>query len=87
MASDAFPVKIVDDFLLEVECKTIQIGGENFDIGANPSAEEADEGVDSSVETANNGNVNSSYHQWFTHSVSIRRVLTRSPTPHTLRAT
>lgn len=32
--------------MYEVDCKKVTRGGENFDIGANPSAEEAEEGLD-----------------------------------------
>ncbi|RUP48048.1 translationally controlled tumor protein [Jimgerdemannia flammicorona] len=53
--SDAFPVKEIDDTLYEVDCKMIQVKqGADVDIGANPSAEEADEGVEDGVETVNN---------------------------------
>jgi len=53
--SDAFPVKEVDDIAIEVDCKTIQVKkGADVDIGANPSAEEADENLEDGVETVNN---------------------------------
>ena len=32
--------------MYEADCKKISIGGESFDVGANPSAEEGDEGTD-----------------------------------------
>lgn len=38
--------------MYEADCKKITVGGENIDIGANPSAEEADEGTDDNVQTA-----------------------------------
>ncbi|KAL8822961.1 MAG: hypothetical protein Q9191_006316 [Dirinaria sp. TL-2023a] len=44
--SDSYPVKEIDDTVYEVDCKRITLGSENFDIGANPSAEEQDEGTD-----------------------------------------
>ncbi|PVU90360.1 hypothetical protein BB559_000492 [Furculomyces boomerangus] len=52
--SDAFPMKVVDDFVYEVDCKMISVGGENIDIGANPSAEDAPEDVDDASQTVNN---------------------------------
>ncbi|KAI9838081.1 MAG: hypothetical protein M1819_006236 [Sarea resinae] len=45
--SDSYPMKEVDGIVYEIECKMITKGGENFDIGANPSAEGGeDEDVD-----------------------------------------
>ena len=35
-----------DDAVYEVDCKKITLGADNIDIGANPSAEEAEEGLD-----------------------------------------
>ncbi|OLY82151.1 Translationally-controlled tumor protein-like protein [Smittium mucronatum] len=52
--SDAFPMKEVEDFFYEVDCKMIVVGGENIDIGANPSAEDGEEIVEDGVETVNN---------------------------------
>ncbi|OMH81599.1 Translationally-controlled tumor protein-like protein [Zancudomyces culisetae] len=52
--SDAYPIKLVDDFIYEVECKMIQVGGESFDIGANPSAEDGEEALEEGVEMTNN---------------------------------
>ncbi|ORZ01496.1 translationally controlled tumor protein [Syncephalastrum racemosum] len=52
--SDAFPVTEVDDIAYEVDCKMITIGNEEVDIGANPSAEGGDEGVESTAQTVNN---------------------------------
>ena len=44
--SDTYNLIEKEDAVYEVDCKKVTRGGENFDIGANPSAEEADEGVD-----------------------------------------
>lgn len=39
-------MKEIDGVAYEADCKKITIGNDNIDIGANPSAEEADEGVE-----------------------------------------
>jgi len=44
--SDSYNLKEIGGVAYEADCKKITIGNENIDIGANPSAEEADEGVD-----------------------------------------
>ncbi|KAF1984001.1 microtubule/calcium-binding protein [Aulographum hederae CBS 113979] len=44
--SDSYNLKEIDGVAYEADCKKITIGGDNVDIGANPSAEEADEGND-----------------------------------------
>jgi len=55
MFSDAFPIKLVDDIVFEVDCQLITIKkGADVDIGANPSAEEADEGMEEGSEQVNN---------------------------------
>ncbi|EPQ59416.1 translationally-controlled tumor protein [Gloeophyllum trabeum ATCC 11539] len=55
MFSDAFPIKLVDDIVFEVDCQMVTIKkGADVDIGANPSAEEQDEGVEDGQETVNN---------------------------------
>ncbi|PBL02605.1 translationally controlled tumor-associated [Armillaria gallica] len=55
MFSDAFPVKLVDDIVFEVDCQTITIKpGADVDIGANPSAEEQDEGLEEGAIQVNN---------------------------------
>ncbi|KAH8118571.1 translationally controlled tumor-associated [Phellopilus nigrolimitatus] len=44
MFSDAFPMKLVDDIVYEVDCQLITVkAGADIDIGANPSAEEQEE--------------------------------------------
>ncbi|KAI6105544.1 translationally controlled tumor-associated [Pisolithus sp. B1] len=55
MFSDAFPVKLVDDIVYEVDCHLITVKeGADVDIGANPSTEEQDEGLDESTTQVNN---------------------------------
>ncbi|KAI4176673.1 MAG: hypothetical protein Q9188_006338 [Gyalolechia gomerana] len=44
--SDTFNLVEKDDAVYEVDCKKVTVGNENFDTGANPSAEEAEEGVE-----------------------------------------
>ncbi|CAL8574661.1 hypothetical protein XPA_000616 [Xanthoria parietina] len=48
--SDTYELIDKDDAVYEVNCKMVTRGGESFDIGANPSAEEADEGTDDNVQ-------------------------------------
>eukprot|EP00995_Heteronema_vittatum_P007283 NODE_2426_length_788_cov_944.763194_g1689_i0.p1 GENE.NODE_2426_length_788_cov_944.763194_g1689_i0~~NODE_2426_length_788_cov_944.763194_g1689_i0.p1 ORF type:complete len:169 (+),score=69.47 NODE_2426_length_788_cov_944.763194_g1689_i0:79-585(+) len=46
--TDTYPMKELDDAVYEVEAKYVTISTENdFDIGANASAEEAEEGLES----------------------------------------
>jgi len=54
--SDAFPIKLVDDIVYEIDCSLITVKpGADVDIGANPSAEEGgDEGVEDGVIQVNN---------------------------------
>ncbi|KAF2744025.1 TCTP-domain-containing protein [Sporormia fimetaria CBS 119925] len=49
--SDSYDLKEIDGVVYEADCKKITIGAENIDIGANPSAEEADEGTDDQAQT------------------------------------
>lgn len=52
MFSDSFKMKLVDDVIYEVYGKLVsRTQGDIHIEGSNPSAEEADEGTDSSVET------------------------------------
>jgi len=54
MFSDAFPLKEVDDIVIEVNCRTITVKkGADVDIGANASAEEAEEALEEGAETVN----------------------------------
>ncbi|KAG5634477.1 hypothetical protein H0H81_001813 [Sphagnurus paluster] len=47
MFSDAFPIKLVDDIVFEVECQLVTVkAGADVDIGANPSAEDQDEALE-----------------------------------------
>ncbi|KAJ7498876.1 translationally controlled tumor protein [Mycena latifolia] len=54
MFSDAFPVKVVDDIVFEVECAMITIKEGDVDIGANPSAEEQEEALEEGAQQVNN---------------------------------
>merc|ERR1712141_320882 len=50
--SDTYPMKLADDCLYEVYGKHVQRKiGDDFDIGANASAEEADEGTEEATES------------------------------------
>jgi hypothetical protein len=51
LISDSYDLKEIDNIVYEADCKKITIGGDNIDIGANPSAEEADEGTDDNTTT------------------------------------
>ncbi|RHZ75855.1 hypothetical protein Glove_209g105 [Diversispora epigaea] len=54
-ASDAYPVSVVDDVAYEIDCQTITIKeGADVDIGANPSAEEAQESLEEGAIQVNN---------------------------------
>ncbi|KAK0532414.1 hypothetical protein OC835_003335 [Tilletia horrida] len=46
--------KLVDDIVYEVDSQTVTIKEGDVDIGGNPSAEEADEGVEDGAKTVNN---------------------------------
>ncbi|KAK7060600.1 hypothetical protein VNI00_001366 [Paramarasmius palmivorus] len=55
MFSDAFPIKLVDDIVYEVDCSLITVKpGADIDIGANPSAEEQDEALEDGATQVNN---------------------------------
>ncbi|KAF7796091.1 hypothetical protein EIP86_007262 [Pleurotus ostreatoroseus] len=54
MFSDAFPIKEVDDIVYEVNCSMITIKEGEVDIGANPSAEEAEESLEEGASQVNN---------------------------------
>jgi hypothetical protein len=54
MFSDAFPVKLVDDIVYEVNCKTIVVKpGADINIGANPSSEDQDEALEDGAKQVN----------------------------------
>jgi len=53
--SDSYDIKEVDDVVFEVDCQMINVGGENFDVGGNPSAGgEDEEGVEDTSVKVNN---------------------------------
>ncbi|KAJ7904562.1 translationally controlled tumor-associated [Mycena olivaceomarginata] len=54
MFSDAFPVKVVDDIVYEVDCAMIVVKEGDVDIGANPSAEEQEESLEEGAKQVNN---------------------------------
>lgn len=55
MFSDAFPVKLVDDIVYEVDCQLVTVKmGADVDIGANPSTEEQDEALEEGATQVNN---------------------------------
>ncbi|THH15491.1 hypothetical protein EW146_g4994 [Bondarzewia mesenterica] len=55
MFSDAFPIKLIDDIVYEVDCQMITVkAGADVDIGANPSAEEQDEALEEGATQINN---------------------------------
>ncbi|KAI0089285.1 translationally-controlled tumor protein [Irpex rosettiformis] len=54
MFSDAFPIKEVDGVAYEVDCAMIIIKEGGVDIGANPSAEEAEEALEEGAQQVNN---------------------------------
>lgn len=54
LLSDAYDLKEVDGVIYEADCDMIKVGGDNIDIGANPSAEDGDEDLEDSTEMVNN---------------------------------
>lgn len=55
LLSDAYDPKLVDDVVYEADCTMINVKpGADVDIGANPSAEDAEEALEEGVETVNN---------------------------------
>jgi hypothetical protein len=54
IVSDAYPMKVIDDAVFEVDCKMITVKqGADVDIGANASTEEAEETVEDGMMTVN----------------------------------
>jgi len=49
--SDSYKLKEVDGAVYEADCKKIAVGGESFDVGGNPSAEEGEEAMDDHAQT------------------------------------
>ena len=54
LLSDAYDAKLVDDVIYEADCAMVNVGGDNIDIGANPSAEGGDDDVEEGTEMVNN---------------------------------
>ncbi|PSR77280.1 hypothetical protein EW026_g4036 [Hermanssonia centrifuga] len=55
MFSDAFPIKEVDNIVYEVDCQLITVkAGADIDIGANPSAEDAEDALEEGATQVNN---------------------------------
>ncbi|KAF9652241.1 translationally controlled tumor-associated [Thelephora ganbajun] len=55
MFSDAFPLKLIDDIVYEVDCALITVKpGADVNIGANPSAEEQEEVLEDGAIQINN---------------------------------
>jgi len=55
MFSDAFPLKEVEDIVYEVNCSLITVkAGADVDIGANPSADDAEEALEDGATQVNN---------------------------------
>ncbi|KAL0574664.1 hypothetical protein V5O48_007280 [Marasmius crinis-equi] len=54
MFSDAFPMKIIDDIVYEVDCAMIVVKEGDVDIGANPSADEQAEALEDGAVQVNN---------------------------------
>ncbi|BAO42567.1 translationally-controlled tumor protein homolog [Kluyveromyces marxianus] len=54
LLSDAYDLKEVDGVIYEADCDMIKVGGDNIDIGANPSAEDGDEELEDGTEMVNN---------------------------------
>lgn len=46
LISDSYNLKEIDGVVYEADCSKITIGGDTVDIGANPSAEEAEESTE-----------------------------------------
>ncbi|KAH3899865.1 probable Translationally-controlled tumor protein homolog [Saccharomycodes ludwigii] len=55
LLSDAYDVKLVDNVIYEADCSMVKVGGDDIDIGANPSTDAGDEdGVEDGSEVVNN---------------------------------
>lgn len=54
LLSDAYDSKLVDGVVFEANCDMIKVGDDDVDIGGNPSAEDAEEEVESGATTVNN---------------------------------
>lgn len=54
LLSDAYDLKLVDDVIYEGDCAMVKVGGDNIDIGANPSAEDGGDDLEDGAELVNN---------------------------------
>ncbi|ODV78189.1 translationally controlled tumor protein [Suhomyces tanzawaensis NRRL Y-17324] len=54
LLSDAYDLTEVDGVILEADCAMVKVGDGDIDIGANPSAEDAEEALEDGTETVNN---------------------------------
>lgn len=54
LLSDAYDLSLVDGVIYEANCDMVKVGGDNIDIGANPSAEDGDDDLEEGVELVNN---------------------------------
>lgn len=54
LLSDAYDVKEVDGVIYEADCAMVKVGGDDIDIGANPSAEDGGDDLEEGVELVNN---------------------------------
>jgi len=55
IVSDAFPMKLIDDIVYEVDCQLLTVkAGADVDIGGNPSAEETEEALEDGATQVNN---------------------------------
>ncbi|KAH7140597.1 translationally-controlled tumor protein [Dactylonectria macrodidyma] len=54
LISDSYDLKLVDDIVYEADCAMITEGGIEVDIGANASAEEAEEAMEDAAVKVNN---------------------------------
>ncbi|CDO95408.1 unnamed protein product [Kluyveromyces dobzhanskii CBS 2104] len=54
LLSDAYDLQLVDGVIYEANCDMVKVGGDNIDIGANPSAEDGDNDLEEGVELVNN---------------------------------
>ncbi|KAK0553100.1 hypothetical protein OC845_001380 [Tilletia horrida] len=54
LASDSFDLKLVDNVVYEIDSQIVTIKEGDVDIGGNPSAEEADEGLEDGAKSVNN---------------------------------
>ncbi|KAL6929049.1 hypothetical protein ACO0SA_002385 [Hanseniaspora valbyensis] len=54
LLSDAYDVNLVDGVIYEADCDLIKVGNGDVDIGANPSAEDAEDDLEEGQEIVNN---------------------------------